>query len=117
VISTDSIEPSPLAPTGSHTLLIVPVASRQTVYGVAILAKHRAFRTSIFSASRIARALSQAEQVADVVEALSTLERAMHRRRRQVEHLRLDATRTLLTEVAASGTPSRRTTASSATPG
>jgi len=108
VVAVDAIAPSALVPAGSHSLLVVPVASPERVYGVAILGKRRGSKTLPFSSGHVARSLAYASRIAAIVLAVEDLDRATGRKRRELERLRLDSARAVLAEMLAGGKPSRR---------
>jgi response regulator RpfG family c-di-GMP phosphodiesterase len=108
VVSVDAVAPSPLVPAGSQALLVVPVASSERLYGVAILGKRRGSKSPPFSSGHVARSLAQASRLAAVVRALEELDRATGQKRRELERLRIDTARTVLAEVLAGGKPARR---------
>jgi response regulator RpfG family c-di-GMP phosphodiesterase len=108
ILPADGLPPSPLVPPGCHTLLILPVASRDNVYGIAIVGKHRSSRLPPFGPGKVARSRSQAEQIAAVVEMARELDRAAGQRRREMEQLRLATLRGVLTELTTRARPSRR---------
>jgi response regulator RpfG family c-di-GMP phosphodiesterase len=99
VVATDALAPSLLLPAGSQHALIVPVSSRERVYGVAVLGKHRASRPATFSADRLARSLAQGAQIAAVVEMLKDHDRVSGRRRRELADMRGEAVRAILLEM------------------
>jgi response regulator RpfG family c-di-GMP phosphodiesterase len=108
-VAVDAIAPSALVPPGSHSLLVVPVASPERVYGVAILGKRRGSKTPAWSSGHVARSLAHASRIAAIVRAVEDLDRATGRKRRELERLRLDSARAVLAEILAGAKPSRRT--------
>ncbi len=108
VLTAEVAEPSPLVPAGSQALLIVPVASRDKVHGLAVLGKSHATRAAVFGSGKIAAGLSQGRQLAGAVEVLRELDRTSGERRRALERLRVDSARAVLRDVTARTRRSRR---------
>ena len=74
MVSTDGIAPGPFLPRGCSTMLIVPVATAERVYGVAILGEERTSRAGAFAPPTVAQSVAEARQIALVVDALRQLE-------------------------------------------
>ncbi len=106
-IPLDAIAPSALVPAGSQVLLVVPVATRERIRGVAVLGKPGAGKGPAFAVGKVARSLIHAQQIAGIVEMLESLDRAVGERRREIEELRGRCARAVLSEVSALAGPSR----------
>jgi response regulator RpfG family c-di-GMP phosphodiesterase len=111
VVSTDGIAPGPFLPRGCSTMLIVPVATAERVYGVAILGEERTSRAGAFAPPTVAQSVAEARQIALVVDALRQLEGAIRAKRSEMLDVRLDLLHGLLTDLSARSRRQRKSEA------
>jgi response regulator RpfG family c-di-GMP phosphodiesterase len=111
VVSTDGIAPGPFLPRGCSTVLIVPVATAERVYGVAILGEERTSRAGAFAPPTVAQSVAEACQIALVVDALRQLEGAIRDKRSEMLDVRLDLLHGLLTDLSARSRRQRKSEA------
>jgi response regulator RpfG family c-di-GMP phosphodiesterase len=96
VLSTASLEDSPLVPGQSNVILIVPVVSGDRVHGVAILGEQRNPKFAPFAPAKISQAVGEARHIASVIDALRQLDSSVRLRREELHHARMEMVRSLL---------------------
>lgn len=73
-----------------------------------MLGRRRGSKAVAFSPGQVARSLAQASRIAAIVRALEDLDRTTGEKRRELERLRLEGARAVLTEMVGAAKPSRR---------
>jgi CheY-like chemotaxis protein len=108
VVRAEDIGPSVLIPPGSTTVLLVPVATGAHVWGVVIVGEQRSSRAGAFAPNTVTQSVTEARQIAGVVETLRELDEAMAERRAEMVGPRLDLLRALVTDLSDSRRRRRR---------
>ncbi len=99
VLATESLGASPLVPDGSGFILVVPITTGERVYGVAILGEQRNPKFAPFAPQKVSQSVSEARQIATVVEALNQLDASIRQKRDEIDQVRMEAIRSLLGSV------------------
>lgn len=99
VVRAEDIGPSVLVPPGSTTVLLVPVATGARVWGVAVVGEQRSSRAGAFAPGTVTQSVSEARQIAAVVETLRELDVALAERRAEMVGPRLDLLHALVSDL------------------
>lgn len=93
VLDPEPIHPSPLLPAGTTSVLVVPIATKETLYGVLVLGERR---RRAFPPAQVAEGVREGSRLAAILGEFDLLDATIDEARRGIARFRVEATRRLV---------------------